>query len=504
MRRLLLAIAALFWAATIATTASTTAWAEPVTVTFVHVNDLDRMEGTGYAGGPARLAAVVNELREAGGTVIVTNGGDTISPSLLSSFDRGAHMIDLLNMVGLDAMVLGNHEFDFGPDVTRARIAEADFPVLSSNALEPDGSLIDGVTDHLMIEAGGYTIGMFGLTTAGTAYKSSPGDVTFSDPVEVAAAKAAELREAGADFIVALAHTDLAEDAALFAAGDADLILSGDDHILAVRHEGGPVLVESGSQAEFVTVITVTMDMVEGRSGPELVWTPSFELINTTGAAADPDVAAKVGEYEARLSAELDIEIGTTEAMLDSRRTSVRSGETGLGNLIADAMRMATGADVALTNGGGIRGDRTYDAGTVLTRRDMQTELPFGNRTVVIEIDGAALAAALEHGVSGIEDGAGRFPHISGMAFVYDPEKPAGERVVSASVGGEPLDLSKTYRLATNDFMARGGDGYSMFAGAPAIVDANAGELMVAQVIRHIEQAGTVAPEAEGRVTVAE
>jgi len=116
------------------------------TLTIVHVNDLDRMEGAGSSGGVARLATVIKETRAGGETVLATSAGDSISPSLLSSFDEGAHMISLLNMVGLDAMALGNHEFDFGPDVLRTRISEATFPMLSNNAFEPDGTLIDGVT----------------------------------------------------------------------------------------------------------------------------------------------------------------------------------------------------------------------------------------------------------------------------------------------------------------------------------------------------------------------
>ena len=138
-------------------------------------------------GGVARLAAVVREVRAgSAGRVLVTNGGDAISPSLLSSFDRGAHMIDLFNRVGFDAMVLGNHEFDFTPAVTVKRIAEARFPMLSSNAIEPDGTLIDGVTEHLLLEVGRYKVGVFGLTTVTTAHKSSPAPVTFRPVVEAA------------------------------------------------------------------------------------------------------------------------------------------------------------------------------------------------------------------------------------------------------------------------------------------------------------------------------
>lgn len=473
------------------------------TLTIVHVNDLDRMEGDGDAGGVARLATVIADVRARDGTVVATSGGDSISPSLLSSFDEGAHMIALLNMVGLDAMALGNHEFDFGPDVTRARISEADFTILSNNALEPDGTLIDGVEENMMVQVGDHTVGFFGLTTAGTAIKSSPGNVTFEDPVNVAATTAAALRAAGADVVIALTHTDRPEDEQLYAAGDVDVILSGDDHDLAIWYDGNTALVESASQASLVTVITLDIETVEGRRGPTAEWSPAFEVINTAGIAPDPAVAAEVERYEAFLSEELDIEIGATPVLLDTRRTTVRAAESAFGNLTADAMRVATGADIAITNGGGIRGDTQYEAGTMITRRDVLTELPFGNKTVLIELSGADVVAALEHGVSAIEDGGGRYPHVSGMTYSFDASKPVGERILEVIVGDAPIDQGATYRLATNDFVGRGGDGYSMFAGKPSIIEANAAELMAAQVIRALET-GAVAPTLDGRVTKGE
>lgn len=472
-------------------------------LTIVHVNDIDRMEGTGDTGGVARLATVIADIRAQGGVVLATSAGDSISPSLLSSFDEGAHMISLLNMVGLDAMALGNHEFDFGPDIARTRIAEANFAMLSNNAFEPDGTLIDGVTENMMIEVGDHTVGLFGLTTDGTAVKSSPGDVTFGDPVEVAASTAAALREAGADVVVALAHTDRPEDDQLVAAGDVDVLLSGDDHDLLVRYDGSVAMVESSSQASFVTVVTLDIQTVEGRNGPEVEWSPAFDVINTAAVEPDPTVAAEVAKYEEFLSAELDIEIGETPVLLDTRRTTVRATESAFGNLTVDAMRAETGADIAITNGGGIRGDTTYDAGTIITRRDVLTELPFGNKTVLLEVLGSDVLAALENGVSAVEDGGGRFPHVSGMTFAFDPAQPAGARVTEVMVDGAPLDESATYLLATNDFMGNGGDGYAMFAGKPSIIEETAAELMAAQVIRAFET-GTAVPTLDGRVTAAE
>ncbi|MEM1049002.1 MAG: 5'-nucleotidase C-terminal domain-containing protein [Pseudomonadota bacterium] len=469
-------------------------------LTIVHVNDLDRMEGYGDSGGVARLATVIAEVRAQGGTVLATSAGDSISPSLLSNFDEGAHMIALLNMVGLDAMALGNHEFDFGPDVTRTRIAEADFAVLSNNALEPDGTLLDGVTESMMVDVGDHKVGIFGLTTASTAVKSTPGDVTFADPVDVAASTAAALREAGADVVIALAHTDRKEDRQLFNAADVDVLLSGDDHDLVIEYDGNIAMVESGSQASLVTVVTLDIETVEGRRGPQVEWAPAFQVINTLSVEPEPTIAAEVAKYESFLSSELDIEIGKTPVMLDTRRTTVRATESAFGNLTVDAMRVETAADVAITNGGGIRGDTTYEPGTMLTRRDVLTELPFGNKTVVLEVSGADILAALEHGVSGIEDGEGRFPHVSGMTFSFDPKKPAGARVASVMVAGAPLDEAATYRLATNDFMGDGGDGYAMFAGKPSIIEENAAELMAAQVMRAFET-GSAVPTLDGRVS---
>ena len=496
LRRLLLATA-------ITPLFALAAAAEPVHVTILHVNDLDRMEESGGQGGMARLMGVVTAERAARDNVLLTNGGDAISPSLMSGFDQGAHMIDLYNAAGFDVMVTGNHEYDFGPAVATQRIGEASFPVLASNAIDADGEILDGAVRTWTTQVGDFTIGFFGLTTLGTAVKSSPGSITFAPLEQTSDTIAQELRDAGADLVVALAHTDLAEDEELRQLAAADLILGGDDHILSTFYNGNVAFVESSSQADYVTAIDLTLDRVERRGRERFVWSPAFRLINTAMVEPDAAMAEQVQGYLDQLSAELDVEIGSTSTEIDSRRQSVRTGETAIGNLITDAMREAVGADVAITNGGGIRADKIYEPGTTLTRRDIQSELPFGNKTVLLQLDGAGITAALENGFSAIEDVGGRFPHVSGMSVVYDPNAAAGSRVVSVNVGDAPLDPAKTYTVATNDFMANGGDGYGVFRGAPNIIDPMAAKLMAAQVIEHIEAAGTVAPEVEGRLQLA-
>lgn len=474
--------------------------AEPVHLRILHINDMDRMDADDGRGGMAKVVAAFAAMADGPDLVLRTHGGDFLSPSLLSGFDQGAHMVDLINQAGFDIVVPGNHEFDFGPERAVEVFQSLAMPVVSSNILTADGAQIEGTMPTFSVDVGDYTIGFLGLTATSTTVRSSTGDLVIADPLEAAAATAETLREDGADMVIAIAHTDRAEDAALLQQGAVDLLLGGDDHILASYYDGRSAYVESREQGDFVTAVDLMLDQVEGRSGPRFVWAPSFQTIDTVDVEPDPEMAAAVQVYLDQLSAELDVEIGTTETELDSRRAVVRGQETALGNLITDAMREATGADAALTNGGGIRADRIYDPGTVLSRRDIISELPFGNKTVVLEVSGADLLAALENGFSDVEGQSGRFPHLSGMTAEVDLAAEPGSRVIAVTVAGQPLDTEATYSLATNDFLARGGDGYASFIDRPTIIDAMAGQLMASQVIDHVADRGTVAPAVEGRI----
>jgi len=475
--------------------------AEPQTVTFrfVQTNDLDRMEESNGRGGFARLAAVLKAERAEGQTFFV-HSGDTISPSLLSGIDKGAHMIDILNQMSVDVMTPGNHEFDFGAETFRTRIGEAKFPIVTSNVREPGGVQPANTVDETILDVEGVKIGFYGLTTTETPEASSPGDITFADEIETATAKQTSLKDQGADFVVAVVHSGFTEDMELAREGLADLVLSGHDEHLMVFYNGKTVLTESESQADHVVITTITLTKTVEDGETDVSWTPEFEVVDTANVEPDPEIAAVVKTYQDKLDKELGVEIGTTETPLDSRRATVRSQEAAVGNLIADAMREAVDADVAITNGGGIRADREYEAGTKLTRADIFAELPFGNKTVKLEVTGQVILDALENGVSQVEEVAGRFPQVSGMNVEVDLSKPTGERVQSVTIGSTPLDPAKTYTLATNDFMAGGGDGYSAFVGSPNLIDAADAQLMASQVIDYVAAKGTVSPQPEGRI----
>ena len=173
-----------------------------------------------------------------------------------------------------------------------------------------------------------------------------------------------------------------------------------------------------------------------------------------------------------------------------------------MGNLIADATRAKNGADLAITNGGGIRADKEYAAGSDITRRDVLSELPFGNVTVLTEVTGKQIWEALENGFSLYEDGAGRFPQVSGLKVVADVKQPKGSRLVSVMVGDEPLDLAATYKLATNYYMLDGGDGYTALKGGKVTVDARGGKLIANDAMVLLKKLGTVDAKVEGRIVI--
>ena len=413
----------------LAALAVTPAAAATVKLSIVEISDVYKMSEENGRGGMARLAAVVKAERAAGKHVIVVHAGDTFSPSLMSGFDKGAHMVALFNALKPDVFVPGNHEFDFGKDEYLKRIAEARFPVLAANLRGADGKELDKHKDHLIIDVEGVKVGVTGIALDGTPGMSRSGDLKFASSIDTALAEGKAMKAEGADITVAVTHTSFDTDWALFRARAADVLMTGHDHDLRMAYDGRTVMAESGSDGEFVVVVDLTLDKEVKDGKTAFRWRPNFRVIDTASVTPDPDMAALVKPYQDELSKELDVALGTLAAPLDTRSASSRSGETAFGNFVADALREATGADVAITNGGGLRGNKEYPVGHTFTRRDVLTELPFGNKTVVVKVDGAALLAALENGLSKLPERAGAFPQVSGVTVVYDAAKPAGSRI---------------------------------------------------------------------------
>ena len=349
-------------------------------------------------------------------------------------------MIRLLNAMAFDYAVLGNHEFDFGDEVLAERMAQSRFTWLSSNVLGADGKPFGGaaaVAVHAFSGLQGRLLRPFDAGHRAPLQRRSRGHLHRH--LEAAQDAIAVLRAEGADLIVALTHLSLAEDQALIRAlPEIDLVLGGHEHIPITFEEGGALLLKAGTDAEYLVAADLVIDITGEGDERKVAWRAEWRYLATAGIAGDPEIAALVAKEEAALSGELDQRLAITTTELDSRRATVRGRESTMGDVIADAMRAAVTADVAITNGGGIRGDRLYEAGTWITRRDVLSELPFGNVTVKLEVGGAALLQVLEHGLGKVEDRAGRFPQVSGLSVTFDRNKPEGSRVLAVSIAGQP------------------------------------------------------------------
>ncbi len=399
------------------------ALADQAVITFLHFNDVYEISPQDGIGGFAEFMTLLGRERARNPNTITTFGGDLLSPSVMSGLTRGRQMIELADALGVQVAVAGNHEYDFGPELAEERIRAAGFPWLGTNVLGPDGTPASGLVDLQLITVAGYKIGFFGVLTPATATLSQPGPaISFASPQAVAEAATRQLREMGADLVVALTHLDAADDRALAAfVADIDLVLGGHDHEPMSFFEHDKLIVKAGFDLHYLIVVDLVVGRLKHGSGRDVVWVPSWRYETTAQVPAEPRVQQIVDRWNRTLDAQLAVPVAETLVALDTRYQSLRTGETNFGDLVADALRSATGADVALTNSGSIRGDRLYPAGTVLTYGDILRELPFGNVVVVVEVTGADLLAALDHGVSQIQDLGPAFPRSPACGWCSSP-----------------------------------------------------------------------------------
>lgn len=439
-------------------------------------------------GGAARLATAVRQRRDelagSGVPVLTLDAGDQSQGTLFYTTYGGKAEVEMMNMIGFDAMTLGNHEFNRGPDSLAEMLAMAEFPVVSGNTSIASGHpLRELVRDHVVIDRDGMRVGILGVTTPDTAFLSSPGDdVSFDDPAAHLNAAAARLKAEGVHNIIVLSHLGFVQDQALAASVEGiSLIVGGHSHtLLSNTVEGAPsyatmVASPSGRAVPIVQAYAFSRflgDLAVEFDAEGAVIAAEGDTIELTMAAYDEaaDVAARVLALAGPIEQMRATEVATLAADIDGSRDSCRAGECEMGNTVADAMveRMAgSGVTIAIANGGGLRA--SLEAGSV-TLGDVLTVLPFQNTLYTLELGGAAIIAALEHGVNGVEEGAGRFPQVAGLRFRLDLSvAPGGGRVSEVEVrtadGWAAIDPAASYTIVTNNFMARGGDGYAMFPG---------------------------------------
>ncbi len=477
--------------------------AETTKITIIHTNDTHaRLEGTASELGFAKIATLIKEAKAANPNTLVLDAGDTLHGMPIVNISKGENAIKVLETAGYDYMTLGNHDFNYGKERLLELKDMTSVEMLSANILNEKGEYL--FTPYVIKEVSGVKVGIFGLTTPETAYKTSPTNVeglTFADSIEVSKKMVEELKDK-TDVIIALAHIGLDESSVITSKAIAeavegiDVIIDGHSHTLLETGNlvNNTLIAQTGNYDQNLGYVNLEVQNGE-------VVNKTAELLKAGAAAetvADADLAKLIDEIKVANQPVFDKVVAKTDIYLDGVRANVRTKETNLGNLSADAVRAAAGADIGLVNGGNIRVD--IQPGDITFGRVAEL-FPFGNTVQVKKITGEDLLAVLEHSVSGYPAAQGAFMQVSGLTFVFDPAQPVGSRVIEVKVGDNALDKAAEYTVAINDFLGIGGDGYEMFKKYSAIAEFGTYEEIFAN---YLNTNGTEGIEVSGRIKVIE
>jgi len=457
------------------------------------------------AGGIARRKTLVDSLKAINSReTLLLDAGDIFQGTLYFNQYLGQADLPFYNQMNYQAVTLGNHEFDRGQTVLANFIKKAKFPMLSANLKIDHNSPLAGlVKPWVILSVKGKKIGVFGLTTEATAQMSSPGEgVSFTDSIQSAKKAVSELKKQGVNKIIGLTHIGLESDLNLAKnVNDIDIIIGGHSHTplgLMPNSKQPYPIVETTPNGQKVLVVTAwewgkylgDLQVKFNRQGEVISWQGIPHAIDNQ-IQPDATFAKQLEKFSASLAVLRQTIIGKTSVLLDGSRDQVRTQETNLGNLITDAMLnklRPDGAQIALLNSGGIRS--SIPVGNISVSQVIEV-LPFGNTMARLDLTGEQIKQSLEHGVSQVELGEGRFPQVSGLKFIYDPQAPVGYRIISINIidqsGQEkPIDLTATYRVVTNNFMSTGGDGYEVMKSGKNQIDT--GFLLADVVIDYIKQ----------------
>jgi 5'-nucleotidase len=470
----------------------------------------DNAEGKCF-GGIARMVTVIEEARAAApGDVLLLDAGDQFQGSLFFTQYGGDLAAEFMTKLGYDAMAVGNHEFDKGPEGLSAFLDKVEFPVLSANIdVSQNNLLADRIAKSVVLEPGGEQIGVISVLAEDTAETSSPGKtVIFSSIVDAAQAEVDALSEAGVNKIILLTHVGLPADRRLAdEVTGVDLIIGGHSHTLLGDMDGAAdsypamqndvPIVTAYAYGKYLGELNLTFDdagvLTEITGAPKLI---------DASVAEDEETVARIAELAGPLEQMRARVVAETGDAIEGSRDVCRAMECPMGNLVADAMldRVADqGVQIAIQNGGGVRA--SIDAGEV-TMGEVLTVLPFQNTLSTFTVSGQTIIDALENGVSQVEEGAGRFPQVAGMAFTWDPKAEPGARIVSVTVGGAPIDPAASYGVVSNNYVRNGGDGYKMFVDATDAYDF--GPDLADVMAEYMAAKGPYAPYTDGRITAVE
>ena len=434
--------------------------------TIIHTNDTHCFyDGDGGVGFPT--VSALKEQYSRKGVVFTVDAGDFLQGNSYGTMTAGQGSVDVMNTIGYDLCVPGNHEFDFGLEVLLERVGQLDFPIICANLVYSDTgeNVFDG---YIVLEKRGIRVGFFGLLTPETptvTTEGAMGNTEVTDPVTAAEEMVSVLRAQNVDAVVAVGHLGVAREG--FITSDElcrdvpgiDIFIDGHSHTemedgkvcdgSIVLEESDTMIASTGCYLHNVGIITCKSGDIDAKlyRGPAL---------------SSHQVSLAIQEVKEYVDSLLSTVIGSTEIPLVGERDIIRNGETNLGDLAADAMRSALDTDVAIVNSGGLR--TSIQAGDIRLK-DVYDVMPFLNYSCKIEVPGSVLWEEMEFSLALMGNSKGGFIQFSGMTVTYDPSAEAGHKVLSITVAGVEVDKTATYSVATSDFVAGGGDGNIFFKG---------------------------------------
>ena len=486
------------------------AFGRTITIHIYHTNDIHgwiMARPSSYGpnelhGGAAALAAVYRADR---GPKLLLDAGDWFQGTPEGTLTKGRAMADIFNAIPYDAVAVGNHDFDFDEARLEELAREIKIPVLSANIRrQKDHARVDYVLPWIIKDVAGVKIGLFGLLTTKMRYLTFPKNIEgleFRREVDEAKDAVKALRARGATVVIAITHMGFEKNDGPSFEGDQtlasevpgiDLIVGGHSHT-ALKESikdatYGTVIVQAGSYLMAVGKVDLEVDSATGRA---VSARGRLIALRTDKTGQDPQILKIVERYAQEIGHELDVVLATATRALPSDRHA----ESALGDWMTDCERRWAKTDLAFQNAGGIRAP--MPAGPV-TRRTIFNIMPFENYIVKLNMRGGLVSEALEHGV-------GNAPgvlQLSGLQVSYNASRPAGKRLVSASIGGKLLDDRASYSAAAVDFMVKGGDGYSAFDRAER-QDAT-GVLLRDVLERCAKEQGVIVAPAGGRIVEVE
>lgn len=483
-------------------------------VTILYTNDFHSaidpipaywLPGSPRLGGAAQLSTLVNQIRAREKTVFLFDAGDLFT-GMLSFLTKGEAIMELVTAMRYDAIAIGNHEFDYGADNFERLMYRAPFPVLGANIFYK-GTRHRYSRPHVVLERDGLRLGVIGIIGQDARSVALPSGVTnldFTDPAPAVAAAVQELKP-HVDLVVVVAHQGKTGPMQTDAEARPEVQRDFDEDIrLAGAVPGIDVFIgghaHRGIEKPYVHPKTGTLIVQTYGYGTRLgslkLWLQDRKVVRHEGEllkvwsdklSPDPVVVSKLEPYRRQVAPVIGEVVGVAE------RRFVRDyrAESSLGSFAADVMRREGRADVAIQNAGGLRAD--LPEGNV-TKGDVLDAFPFVNSLVTVELTGRQIREVVEQGLT-LERG---MVQVSGLRAVYDLDRPAGRRLVTLTIGGRPADDARVYRVATNSFLAQGGDLYQTFLRGKVVADG--GTLLSDLLIDHFRRNRRVAPPAPGRL----